>query len=167
MEFTIATEQDLPELMSLYRAATRHMDAQGIRQWDEQYPTESILGEDIRCGLLRVGRVGGRIAVAFALEECRAGDYEPAAWRYDAPRFVVLHRLCVHPDFQGQRLSQLAMDALETETHSRGIHVIRLDVFPQNPAALHLYASRGFVKAGEIIYRKGLFFLYEKKLSSG
>jgi len=166
MEFTIASDQDLPELKSLYRAATLHMDSQGIPQWDERYPTEAIILDDIHAGLLRVGRIGGRIAVAFALEECRAGAYEPAAWRHEAPRFVVLHRLCVHPDFQGQRLSQQAMDALEAETLSRGIDVIRLDVFPQNPAALHLYESRGFEKAGEISYRKGLFFLYEKKLST-
>jgi ribosomal protein S18 acetylase RimI-like enzyme len=114
---------------------------------------------------MQTGRIGDRIAVAFVLEECCAGDYEPAAWRYDEPRFVVLHRLCVHPDFQGQRVAQTAMDTLEAEVLSRGMRAIRLDAFSQNPVALHLYESRGYQKAGEIVYRKGLFYLYEKQLS--
>lgn len=164
MEFIRATMQDVSELVSLYRAATRHMDEHGIHQWDEFYPTEVFIREDIERDQLWICRIEGRIAVAYALEECGADDYETADWRYDEAVFVVLHRLCVHPDFQGQRLSQRAMEALEAETRSRGIRAIRLDVFPQNPAALHLYESRGFVKAGEIVYRKGLFYLYEKQL---
>lgn len=165
MEFLAATEYDLPQLMSLYRAATRQMDKLGISQWDEKYPTESIIREDVISGQMRTGHIGDRIAVAYVLEECRAGDYEPAAWRYDEQSFVVLHRLCVHPDFQGQRVAQTAMDTLETEVLTRGINAIRLDAFSQNPVALHLYESRGYLKAGEIVYRKGLFYLYEKKLS--
>ena len=166
MEYSAATEHDLVPLMSLYRAATQQMDKLGIPQWDDRYPTESIILEDIISGQMQVGRIGERIAVAYVLEECHTGDYEPAAWRYDEPRFVVLHRLCVHPDFQGQRIAQTAMDTLEAEVLSRGITAIRLDAFSQNPVALHLYKSRGYEKAGEIVYRKGLFFLYEKKLSS-
>ena len=164
MEFLRATLQDLPELMALYAAATRHMDEQGIPQWDEFYPTESFVREDIERGQLYLGRIGGRIAVAFALEECREGDYEEADWRYREEVFVVIHRLCVHPDMQGQGVSRKAMDYLEQLVRSRGIRAIRLDAFPQNPAAIHLYESRGYVKAGEIVYRKGLFYLYEKSL---
>ena len=77
---------------------------------------------------------------------------------------MVLHRLCVHPDFQGQGVARQAMDYLENEVRARGIQTIRLDAFSQNPTALHLYESRGYQKAGEISYRKGLFYLYEKKL---
>ena len=165
MEFIHAKQSDLSQLMALYRAATKSMYEQGILQWDEIYPAESFLSEDIALERMYLARIEGKIAVAFSLEECGEGDYEPAAWRYEAPQFVVLHRLCVHPDFQGQGVSKAAMDFLEQETLSRGIHAIRLDAFPQNRAAIRLYESRGYEKAGEITYRKGLFFLYEKKLS--
>ena len=165
MEFKSPSLEDLPELMALFRAATQHMDAHGIPQWDEIYPTESFIRDDITSGQMRVGLVKGRIAVAYALEECGKDDYEPADWRYDEPVFVVLHRLCVHPDVQGQGVAKETMDALEADVLSRGIHAIRLDAFSRNPAALHLYESRGYEKAGEITYRKGLFYLYEKKLS--
>lgn len=164
MEFRGATLSDLPELMALFRAATRQMDAQGILQWDEIYPDEATIRADIVRGQMRVGTRSGKIAVAFMLELCKEGEYEPADWRYREPDFAVLHRLCVHPDFQGQGVAKAAMDFLEGAMLSRGIRTIRLDAFSQNPSALHLYESRGYVKAGEIRYRKGLFYLYEKRL---
>ena len=164
MEFSTAQAQDLAEILRLFRAATTQMDAHGVYQWDEIYPDEGILGEDIARGNLTVGTIDGRIAVAFMLDYCEDSDYESADWQYCEQNIVVLHRLCVHPDFQGRGVARQAMDYLENEVRAQGIKTIRLDAFSQNPTALHLYESRGYQKAGEISYRKGLFYLYEKKL---
>ena len=165
MEFSLALQQDLPEIMALFRAATLRMDECGIPQWDEIYPDQAVIAADIARREMTVGRIDGQIAVAFMLELCQEGEYEPADWRYAEPRFAVLHRLCVHPGFQGRGVGREAMDYLEREALSRGVCAIRLDAFSQNPVALHLYTSRGYEKAGEIRYRKGVFYLYEKKLS--
>ena len=164
MNFSTAQAEELAEILLLFRAATTRMDAHGVYQWDEIYPDEGILSEDIARGNMTIGKIDGRIAVAFMLDFCEDSDYETAAWRYCAQDIVVLHRLCVHPDFQGQGVARQAMDYLENEVRARGVQTIRLDAFSQNPAALHLYESRGYQKAGEISYRKGLFYLYEKKL---
>ena len=164
MVFANARKQDLPEIVSLFQAATRQMDAQGVFQWDELYPDEGILSEDVSRGNMVIGTLESRIAVAFMLDYCEDSDYESADWRYCEQNIVVLHRLCVHPDFQGRGVARQTMDYLEREVRAHGIKTIRLDAFSQNPAALHLYESRGYRKAGEILYRKGLFYLYEKKL---
>jgi ribosomal protein S18 acetylase RimI-like enzyme len=164
MLFSRAQRTDFPELIALYRAATKRMDEQGIPQWDEIYPGGRVIREDISRGQMEVCRIDGRIAAAFSLEFFREGGYEPAAWRYAEPRFAVLHRLCVHPDFQGRGVAASAMDYLEERVRSLGVRAVRLDAFSQNPAALRLYEGRGYQKAGEIAYRKGLFYLYEKKL---
>jgi ribosomal protein S18 acetylase RimI-like enzyme len=164
MEFRKARASDLQEVMALFRAATLAMAAQGIPQWDEIYPSAEIVQEDIDREQMQVGLVDGIIAVVFVLEPCQEGDYESANWQYPAEHFVVLHRLCVHPGFQGQGVAKQAMDYLEQDVRNRGISCIRLDAFPQNPVAIRLYESRGYGKAGEITYRKGLFFLYEKNL---
>lgn len=165
MEFLRAQASNLPELMHLFRAATRSMDEQGIFQWDELYPDEGIIQEDIRRANMTIGVIEGRIAVAFMLDFCEDSDYESADWHCRETQIVVLHRLCVHPDFQGQGVARKAMGYLENEVRSCGRKTIRLDAFSQNPAALHLYESCGYQKAGTIHYRKGLFYLYEKDLS--
>ncbi len=164
MLFSRAERADFPELTTLYRAATQRMIDQKIEQWDEIYPDCRVIREDISRGMMDAGRLDGKIAVAYSLEFCREGGYEPAAWRYAVPYFAVLHRLCVHPDFQGRGVAGETMVHLEEAIRSRGIFAVRLDAFSQNPVALHLYESRGYLKAGEITYRKGLFYLYEKKL---
>lgn len=164
MEFTFACRDDLPEIVSLFGEATRHMDARGIHQWDAIYPDRQILLEDIEQGILQIGTLDGQIAVVFVLEECTEDDYEEADWSAHPERIIVLHRLCVHPAFQGRGIARAAMDYLEQAVRERGISTIRLDAFSQNPTALRLYESRGYRKAGEITYRKGLFYLYEKLL---
>ena len=164
MEFTFACRDDLLEIVSLFGEATRHMDSIGIHQWDAIYPDRQILLEDIEQGILQVGTLEGQIAVVFALEACAEAEYEEADWSTHPGRIVVLHRLCVHPDFQGRGIARETMDYLEQVVRERGICTIRLDAFSQNPTALRLYESRGYRKAGEITYRKGLFYLYEKLL---
>ena len=164
MDFSYASRNDLTELLTLFQVTTQSMNEHNIFQWDEIYPDRQILLEDIEHGIMEIGRVADQIAVAFALEECAAGDYEGADWRYPAERIIVLHRLCVHPAFQRQGIARAAMDYLEQRVRERGISTIRLDAFSQNPAALKLYEARGYEKAGDIVYRKGLFYLYEKKL---
>jgi predicted GNAT family acetyltransferase len=39
-----------------------------------------------------------------------------------------------------------------------------LDAFSLNPFALRLYEKIGYVRVGEANWRKGLFYLYEKKI---
>ena len=165
MEFRKAQMCDLTEVMALFRAATLAMRAVGIDQWDEIYPSADVVREDIGRAQMHIGLESGKIAVVFVLEPCHEGEYEPASWRYVEPEFTVLHRLCVHPDFQGQGIARQAMDYLEQAVLKSGISAIRLDAFPQNPAAIRLYESRGYKKAGEVTFRKGLFYLYEKQLS--
>ena len=164
MDFSYARSDDFSELLALYRAAIARMDEQNIPQWDEIYPSAEILQEDVTSGQMQIGRLNGKIAVAFLLEECSEEDYEEADWRYRDPRFIVLHRLCVHPAFQGQGIARQTMDYLEQAVLDRGLYAIRLDAFSLNPSALKLYESRGYEKAGEIRFRKGLFYLYEKRL---
>ena len=164
MDFSYACSEDLPELFGLYRAAIARMDEQNIPQWDEIYPSIEVLQADVSSGQMQIGRVNGKIAVAFLLEECSEEDYEDADWRYRDPRFIVLHRLCVHPAFQGQGVARQTMDFLEQAVLDSGLSAVRLDAFSLNPAALKLYESRGYEKAGEIQFRKGLFYLYEKRL---
>jgi ribosomal protein S18 acetylase RimI-like enzyme len=164
MDFSYARSGDLPELLALYRAAIARMDEQNIPQWDEIYPSAEVLQADVSSGQMQVGHLNGKIAVAFLLEECSEEDYEDADWRYRDSRFIVLHRLCVHPAFQGQGVARRTMDFLEQAVLDRGLSAIRLDAFSLNPTALKLYESRGYEKAGEIQFRKGLFYLYEKRL---
>ncbi|HWP21521.1 MAG TPA: GNAT family N-acetyltransferase [Candidatus Cryosericum sp.] len=162
--FEQAVPADLPEVLALFQAATKRMDEQGIPQWDDVYPNREVLGCDIARGELTVGRIEGKIACVFVLSEQYNEEYAQGRWLYPGSRFCILHRLCVHPDFQHRRIAARAMDYIETALRKEGVASVRLDAFSLNPYALRLYESRGYEKAGEVTFRKGLFYLYEKKI---
>ncbi|MEA5047354.1 MAG: GNAT family N-acetyltransferase [Eubacteriales bacterium] len=164
MGFSTALATDLEKVCDLYRAATEQMDAQGINQWDERYPTREILTDDIARGEMELLHMGGAIAAAFTLNSRCDGEYAQGQWRFPTSHFCVIHRLCVHPAFQGQGVAGRIVDYIELSMLLRGYESIRLDAFSQNPSALRLYESHGYRKAGEVTFRKGLFYFYEKNL---
>lgn len=164
LHFERAVPADLPEVLRLFQAATKQMNEQGIPQWDDVYPNRDVLTEDIACGEMTVGRIEDRIACVFVLSEQYDEEYAQGTWRYPESRFCVLHRLCVHPDFQHRKVAARAMDYIEESLSQAGVESVRLDAFSLNPFALRLYESRGYEKVGQVHFRKGLFYLYEKAL---
>lgn len=167
MEFSVASISDLDEVFAVYQAAIRHLDEQGIFQWDERYPSRAVIQEDIARGEMELGRIDGRIAVAFSLSEQCDEEYHQCAWRYPDARFCVLHRLCVHPEAQGRGVGSEAMAYIERELVQRGYVSVRLDAFSPNANSLRLYEKCGYERVGEVRFRKGLFYFYEKKLDDG
>ena len=159
-----AVEADLPEVFQVFQNAIRRMDESGIFQWDALYPTRADLQDDIEQGSLYVCVVGDAVAAAFALNQAYDPEYETGNWQYGQSRFYVLHRLCVDPAFQGKGIGTKAMMAAESVVKELGGESVRLDAFSQNPVSNRLYRKLGYAKAGEVRFRKGLFYLYEKKL---
>lgn len=69
----------------------------------------------------------------------------------------------MNPIFQNKGIAKSTLFYIEKQLKEIGIHVIRLDVFSDNPFALRLYNSLGYSKVGHADWRKGKFFLMEKR----
>ncbi|MCR5724666.1 MAG: GNAT family N-acetyltransferase [Treponema sp.] len=164
MEFKKAAETDLEEIMRLVQSAVTHMNEAGIHQWDDIYPAKEDFLSDIKAGSLYKGSADGGIAVLFALNTCQDEAYLTADWSYTGTSFSVLHRLCVHPDFQHQGRAKETLDWIEAHLKARGVKAVRLDVFSENPYALRLYEKAGYRQTGTADWRKGRFYLMEKVL---
>lgn len=164
IDYRIASMEDLPEICNLVQDATDNMIRQNIFQWDELYPEEEILREDICKKQLYIGVIDERIAVIYVLnQECDA-EYKNGKWKYEDKAFYVIHRLCVNPLFQNKNVGRITMQHIEKEVLSKGVHAIRLDAFTENPYALRLYHSLGYSEVGYADWRKGRFYLMEKYL---
>ena len=154
---------ELDVLCDIVRDATRHMDEQGIRQWDEIYPSKAILEEDIEKQQMHVIEVGGIVAGLMVNNEDQSPEYGDVAWRFSG-RPLVVHRLTIHPSYQRRGLATCLMDFAEAVASSRSYDVIRLDAFTRNPGALALYENRGYRKAGMVRFREREFFCFEKQI---
>ncbi|MBO7485290.1 MAG: GNAT family N-acetyltransferase [Spirochaetaceae bacterium] len=165
MNYRLAEKSDLDEICSLIKSAIVVMEQRGIFQWDEIYPARKDFLNDINTSSLFVGVPDcgekKRITVVYALNKECDEEYKTADWKY-CGEWRVVHRLCVHPDFQNRGIAKETLLHIENKARAFGANSIRLDVFSQNPFSLKLYERSGYHKTGEVHWRKGLFYLMEK-----
>ena len=155
---------DLRNVCDIYKKAIKVMDSNHIPQWDELYPNEELLEYDILISQMYIGELGSQVASVFVLNQEYDPLYENGDWAYQESSFMVVHRLCVNPEFQNRHVGTATMLMLENMLKSQGIETVRLDAFSRNPYALRMYEKLGYKKVGEAAWRKGLFYLYEKHL---
>lgn len=152
------------EILDMYKAAVKKMCFAGIDQWDELYPSESILKEDIHKEELVIGIMEGKIVIAYVINTESDKKYVNGKWNYPNSKYCILHRLCVNPLYQNMGLASKAMKYLEKDLKKKGFETIRLDSFTENPYAEKLYNKLEYYIVGQAIWRKGVFHLREKWL---
>ncbi len=155
--------EEVDVLHSIVRDATRHMDEQGIPQWDEIYPDKAILTKNIERQEMHVIEPDGRVAGIIVINEEQPPEYAVVEWAYPG-RALVVHRLTIAPTYRRRGLTTRLMDFAEETAAIQGYNCIRLDAFTRNPAAFTLYENRGYRKAGVVRSRKGEFYCYEKAI---
>lgn len=164
MEFRPAKQEDIEEICKMVAAAILHMREQKIFQWDEIYPTKEDFLEDLQENTLFVGEIEGEIAVTFTVNRTCDPEYGDGDWRYPDLTYRIVHRLCVHPRYQGKGIAGRALAYMEETLRNKGVGAIRLDVFSKNPAAIALYTGHGYERRGVAVWRMGRFYLMEKRL---
>ncbi len=153
---------ELKNVSSLFSRAIEHMIACGIYQWDEIYPDDKMLSDDIVKHEMYGFYQGEMLCGVIVLNEIQLDPYASVEWSLDDAKPLVVHRLCIHPDFQSRGIAHALMKFAEDFAVRNRYRSIRLDAFKSNPAALHLYQRLGYQMCGTIELRKGTFFCYEK-----
>lgn len=164
IRFRVAEESELDTVFRMFQCASKHMEEQGIYQWDELYPDRNDLEEDIRKGELYLGVAEQEPVAAYVLNRERDEAYINGKWKGEEASCMVLHRLCVNPAFQGKGIGTFTMRHIEECLGKRGCRSIRLDAFTENPIAERMYKKLGYQVVGFAEFRKGKFFLMEKLL---
>lgn len=164
MNYRVAKEEDLEQICDLVRLAIVNMEKHKIFQWDSIYPTREDFLKDIQNGELFVGQLDNDIAVIYTINKQCEEEYQNGNWNYANCDYRIIHRLCVHPKFQNQKIAKTTLGYIETQLREMDVAAIRLDVFSNNPSALALYRNSGYEKTGYADWRKGRFYLMEKHL---
>lgn len=154
LAFRKARPEDLAQVFALFTDAIHTMDKDGIPQWDEVYPDERTLKEDIEHGQMYLAELEERPAAVFVLNLEYDPQYANGVWA-ETDSFLVLHRLCVSPRVQNRGLGKLTVQVAEARAAALGVKALRLDAFKQNPYALRLYERMGYRIVGDVVFRKG------------
>jgi ribosomal protein S18 acetylase RimI-like enzyme len=157
-------QEELSEIFDVFECAISEMISLKIYQWDEIYPDIDVVKTDLNSGQLYVGKVEDKVAVVFVLSREWDDEYKNGTWDDAGGEFMVVHRLCVKPTYQHQGIARRTMEYIEQTLRDKNITSIRLDAFTENPYALRLYKSLDYKVAGKANWRKGMFYLMEKKI---
>ena len=160
----LAVKEDLPEIIALFNDCIRRMEEEKIFQWDALYLTMELFEADIRDKALFLHKSSDYINGVIVLNEEQPVEYQRINWNIMAKRVLVIHRLAVHPNKQGQGIGQLLMDFAEAYAKEHRYEAIRLEAYSGNPSALRFYENRSYKRVGEIVFprRKLPFYCYEK-----
>ena len=164
MEITMATEQHLDESLRLCRNCSKIMKTKGIDQWDEVYPNKEIFQEDINNHSLYIAVVENseEMMGCIVLNDCQEPEYKAVEWSYRQGNIAVIHRLMVHPNYEGKGVARNLVEFIEKLAKENGYTAIRLDVFSQNLRAINFYKRQGYQVSGKVNFRKGEFLCCEK-----
>lgn len=164
MKIIKAKQKDLNIIADIFKNAIDLMNNNNLYQWDEIYPNHSILERDLLKEQMFIGIDNNIIVSVVVVNNEFDEQYKNGNWKYNNSKFTIIHRLCVNPKYQNQKIGKNTMILVEKLLKKQGIQSIRLDVFSLNTYALRMYQTLQYQKVGEANFRKGLFYLLEKRL---
>jgi ribosomal protein S18 acetylase RimI-like enzyme len=158
MEMEQADAGGAAEVMRILTLCVGHLRSHGIQQWDDTYPNLEAVESDARSQSLFLARENGMCVGAVGLNEEQPAEYASLQWVCDG-RALIVHRLCVHPDWQRRGIGRYLMDFAEAFAKRCGFACIRLDAYTGNRRALALYRRRGYRRIGQVYFpRRSLPF---------
>jgi ribosomal protein S18 acetylase RimI-like enzyme len=162
-----ATLLDIEPIMQLVKVVVPLMIQAGNFQWDDMYPNPAVFETDIQLQQLWLAEIDGTIAGIAAITTDQEPEYAKVGWNINE-NAIVIHRLAVHPAYQGKGVAVALLKQAELIAANRNIPVLRVDTNSMNKATQALFPRLGYEFAGEIdlSFRPGLlFYCYEKRLA--
>ena len=165
----LAKKAEIPEILAVTAACGKEMITRGIYQWNAEYPSKEAFEEDIKRGELYVLYKGELLIGCIAISTLKDEVYKPVKWLTADRKHYYIHRVAVHPQYQGQGLARSLMNFAEGLAKINNITSIRLDTFSQNPRNQRFYEARGYTRLGNVYFPKQSehpFYCYELVLNS-
>ena len=142
----------IPKILIMTDACRIAMEANGIYQWTTDYPSKAAFENDIERNELYVlqndNEIVGCIVVSLFMDE----EYTSVNWLTENVNNYYIHRLAVHPNYQGKGFAQRLMDFGENFARENNAVSVRLDTFSQNKRNQKFYEQRGYTKLGDIFF---------------
>lgn len=159
-----ATTKDIKSILRITKSCAKHMIKNGIFQWNEHYPNKSEFEKDIDRNELYVLEIDKIIIGCIVISTFMDEDYIPVNWLTLNTNNIYIHRLAIHPEYQGQKLAKKLMDYAENFAKTNNFSSVRLDTFSKNKRNQIFYELRGYKKLDEIFFSNQSdfpFYCYE------
>lgn len=160
-----AQEAQMDAAVEMIEMGRAYLKSQGIDQWQNGYPNQSSIEQDIAAekGFFLTD---GTELFAYL---CMDMDGEPAYnnikgnWLTDQDaKYLVIHRLAFNEKFRGQGFSSAVFKLAEDFCIEHQIHSIRVDTDGDNKIMQHVMTKAGYTYCGTIWFAGSDKVAFEK-----
>ncbi len=154
--FRPATLDDIPAMLVVVADAQRSLKEQGVDQWQDGYPNETVLAKDIAAGGAYVLLRDELLIATMALLPGPDPTYQviDGCWLTQGP-YQVIHRLAVHSRFKGAGVAARMLQEAEIRCQRAGIPALRVDTHHDNRPMRRFLEKSGFTACGDIRLEDG------------
>lgn len=157
MELRQATPADMSALMEIFKGAQHFLQQQGVDQWQNGYPEEELICQDIQNRnsyvLTQNNTIMGTIAIFYGPEADYA-NIQDGHWHSDAP-YAAIHRIAMHKSARGGGAATQMLEQAMQLIQKNGYAYVRVDTHRHNQPMQKFLAKQGFVSCGVIYLQDG------------
>lgn len=166
MEIMQAQESDFIEILYLLRVCIVDMNKKGLKHWNSVYPGPEMIQEDLAKGSIYLIKDKGVCKGMITLDEEEPDEYKSVQWTEASKKPLFLHRLAVHPNWQGQGIARKLLDFSESFARKNNFDSIRIDVYGNSEHARNLCNKHAFTESGQYfsIFQQQPFILFGKRI---
>ncbi|WP_157691849.1 GNAT family N-acetyltransferase [Polaribacter sp. KT25b] len=157
---------DLEKIFQIYLNGKIDLENNGIYQWTDNYPSISIIENDLKKDVLYTLKSNEKIIGAINISEEQETEYKLIKWEFNNSKVLVIHRLVIDPKYQKKGYAQKLMDFAENFAKENNYSSIRLDAYSQNLEVIEFYKKRNYFIRGNVNFpeREYPFHCMEKDI---
>jgi GNAT superfamily N-acetyltransferase len=160
MEIRKTQATDLAAVMALFDEARGTIAALGIDQWQNGYPSEDVVREDIALARAYAVTDGGELCGTFVLIEDGEVTYDriyDGHWRTgdEATDYLAIHRVAISVRMRGKGISTALIEYAAQRARALSRRSLRIDTHRGNVVMRRMLEKHGFVYCGIIYLQNG------------
>lgn len=145
---------EIPDILSITKACAADMASRGIYQWNDAYPSRELFLNDLKRQELYVLNGPSCLFGCIVVSSKKDSEYEGVSWLTPDHNTRYIHRLCIHPHYQGRGYARQLMNFAEALALEKGAASVRLDTFSLNHRNQKFYEQRGYQRLGDVFFPK-------------
>lgn len=157
MEYRKTELLEVSEVMKIIDSAKEYLKKQGLDQWQDGYPNDMVIENDVKAGISYVwvenSEIFGTTALSFdgevTYEEIHEGN-----WKSNQ-KYGVIHRMAVSEKAKGSGVAVQMMNDAEKICTQNKVYSIKVDTHENNKPMQRLLEKLGYEYCGIIYLENG------------
>ncbi len=158
-----ATTVEVPQIWEIIQYAIAQRKADGSQQWQDGYPNENSIRNDIDKGYAYVLEENNTILLyaAILFDKEPAYDSIEGKWLTEGD-YMVLHRVAASPLAKGKGIATQFFQMVEEVCVKNNVFSIKVDTNFDNVPMLKIMDKLGYTYCGEVYFRGSARKAFEK-----